>query len=30
VRAEDLDNAWAYIRENRDAIEKDIRANEEA
>jgi uncharacterized protein (DUF433 family) len=30
LRAEDLANAWAYIRSHRDEIEEQIRANEEA
>src|SRR4051794_26626282 len=30
LRAEDLTNAWAYVRTNRAEIENDIRGNEEA
>jgi len=30
LRAQDLANAWAYIRTHRDEIEEEIRANEEA
>jgi uncharacterized protein (DUF433 family) len=30
LRAEDLANAWAYVRRNRDAVEQQIRENEEA
>lgn len=30
LRAEDLVNAWAYIRANRDEIQQQIRENEEA
>jgi len=30
LRAEDLANAWAYYRANRDEIEHQIRENEEA
>ena len=30
LRAEDLTNAWAYVRTNRTQIDEDIRANEEA
>ena len=29
LRAEDLANAWAYIRGNRDEIDQQIRENEE-
>jgi uncharacterized protein (DUF433 family) len=30
LRAEDLANAWAYVRAHRDEIEQEIRENEEA
>lgn len=30
LRAEDLANAWAYVRAHRDEIEQQIRDNEEA
>ncbi len=30
LRAEDLANAWAYLRSHRDEIEQQIRENEEA
>lgn len=30
LRAEDLANAWAYVRSHRDEIEQQIRENEEA
>lgn len=30
LRAEDLANAWAYVRSHRDEIEQQIRDNEEA
>jgi uncharacterized protein (DUF433 family) len=30
LHAEDLANAWAYVRANREQIDSDIRANEEA
>jgi uncharacterized protein (DUF433 family) len=30
LRAQDLANAWAYVRTHRDEIEEQIRANEEA
>jgi len=30
LRAEDLTNAWAYVRSHREEIERDIRENEEA
>ena len=30
LRAEDLVNAWAYVRSHRDEIEQQIRENEEA
>jgi len=30
LRAEDLANAWAYVRAHREEIETQIRANEEA
>lgn len=30
LRAEDLSNAWAYVRSHRDEIERQIRENEEA
>ncbi len=30
LRAEDLTNAWAYIRSHREEIETEIRENEEA
>jgi uncharacterized protein (DUF433 family) len=30
LRAEDLVNAWAYVRANRAEIEQQIRENEEA
>jgi uncharacterized protein (DUF433 family) len=30
LRAEDLANAWAYVRAHRDEIEQQIRENEEA
>lgn len=30
LRAEDLTNAWAYLRAHRDEIERQIRENEEA
>jgi uncharacterized protein (DUF433 family) len=30
LRAEDLVNAWAYVRAHRDEIEQQIRENEEA
>ena len=30
LRAEDLANAWGYLRVHRDEIEQQIRANEEA
>jgi uncharacterized protein (DUF433 family) len=30
LRAEDLANAWAYVRSHRDEIEEQIRENEEA
>jgi len=30
LRAEDLANAWAYLRIHRDEIEQQIRANEES
>ena len=30
LRAEDLANAWAYLRAHRDEIEQQIRENEEA
>ncbi|MDZ7291047.1 MAG: DUF433 domain-containing protein [candidate division KSB1 bacterium] len=30
LRAEDLANAWAYVRANRDEIDRQIRENEEA
>lgn len=30
LRAADLANAWAYVRQHRDEIERQIRANEEA
>lgn len=30
LRAEDLANAWAYVRSHREEIERQIRANEEA
>ena len=30
LRAEDLDNAWAYARTHREEITQPIRANEEA
>ena len=30
LRAEDLTNAWSYVRANRDEIENDMRVNEEA
>jgi uncharacterized protein (DUF433 family) len=30
LRAQDLANAWAYVRTRRDEIEEQIRANEEA
>ena len=30
LRADDLVNAWAYVRSNRAEIERDIRENEEA
>jgi uncharacterized protein (DUF433 family) len=30
LRAEDLANAWAYVRSHREEIEREIRENEEA
>ena len=30
LRAEDLTNAWAYVRAHRDEIERQIRENEDA
>ena len=30
LRAEDLANAWSYVRSHRQAIDEQIRANEEA
>jgi uncharacterized protein (DUF433 family) len=30
LRAEDLANAWAYVRAHREEIEQQIRENEEA
>ena len=30
LRAEDLTNAWAYVRSHRPEIERDIRENEDA
>ncbi|MBI3944498.1 MAG: DUF433 domain-containing protein [Armatimonadetes bacterium] len=30
LRAEDLANAWAYVRSHREEIEQEIRGNEEA
>ena len=30
LRADDLTNAWAYVRSHRDEIERDIRENEAA
>lgn len=30
LRAEDLANAWAYVRSHRDEIEREIRENENA
>jgi uncharacterized protein (DUF433 family) len=30
LRAEDLANAWAYVRSHREEIEQEIRENEEA
>jgi uncharacterized protein (DUF433 family) len=30
LRAEDLANAWAYVRSHRDEIDREIRENEEA
>jgi uncharacterized protein (DUF433 family) len=30
LRADDLTNAWAYVRSHRDEIEQDIRENEAA
>ena len=30
LRAEDLTNAWAYVRSHRDEIDRQIRENEEA
>jgi uncharacterized protein (DUF433 family) len=30
LRAEDLANAWAYVRAHRSEIERQIRENEEA
>jgi uncharacterized protein (DUF433 family) len=30
LRAEDLSNAWAYVRAHRDEIDRQIRENEEA
>ena len=30
LRAEDLANAWAYVRRHRDEIDRQIRENEEA
>ena len=30
LRAEDLANAWAYVRKHRDEIDRQIRENEEA
>ena len=30
LRAEDLTNAWAYVRSHREEIEQEIRENEEA
>jgi uncharacterized protein (DUF433 family) len=30
LRAEDLVNAWAYVRSHRSEIENEIRANESA
>lgn len=30
LRAEDLANAWAYVRSHRDEIDRQIRENEEA
>jgi uncharacterized protein (DUF433 family) len=30
LRAEDLANAWAYVRSHRDEIEQEIRENEDA
>ena len=30
LRAEDLSHAWAYVRAHQDAIERQIRENEEA
>jgi len=30
LRADDLANAWAYVRSHRDEIDEQIRTNEEA
>ena len=30
LRADDLANAWAYVRSHRDEIDEQVRANEEA
>jgi uncharacterized protein (DUF433 family) len=30
LRADDLSNAWAYVRSHREEIEQQIRQNEEA